>query len=410
MENPTTGHYIPIWLQHIQRLAEDIGPRGSTTESEQEALRYCDQVFRNLGLHPKTENFTSAKSIYHPHLLAAIFVLLAFAIYPLYGRISAAFAALLSILSISSQLLELSFRNNIFRRLVPKGESQNVFAVIPPRQEHQQDLVLVGHVDSHRTPFIFRSPTWVKVYQAFTTVAFVLLLAQSILYLLGSFTQWTWIWPTTIVSAICAVLLAVICIQADRTPFSAGANDNATAVGMVLTLAEQFQKEPLQNTRAWLICTGCEEVQHYGAIDFFRRHISELKNPVAVVFEMLGCAGPAWLTKEGIVIPFHADSELVRLAAQIAKEHPYLRAYPSKIKGGNTEMADALRAGIPAITLNGLGPNGEMPYWHQVQDTVDKMDPEVMRRAYQFTWLYLMTIDTLPVNTRDAHGSIIPSA
>jgi Iap family predicted aminopeptidase len=57
-------------------------------------------------------------------------------------------------------------------------------------------------------------------------------------------------------------------------------------------------------------------------------------------------------------------------------------------------MADALRSGIPAITIDGMGPNGEMPYWHQVQDTHDKMDPQVMNRAYTFTRLYLQAIDS----------------
>lgn len=53
-----------------------------------------------------------------------------------------------------------------------------------------------------------------------------------------------------------------LCIEADRTPFTAGANDNASAVGLVLTLAEALVKQPLQHTRVWLACTGCEEVQH----------------------------------------------------------------------------------------------------------------------------------------------------
>lgn len=393
MEAQVINHYIPIWLGHIRSLAEDIGPRGSTTIGEREAAHYCEQAFRKLNLHPKLETFASAKSIYHPHLLASAVMLLAFLIYPLNGRAATITAALLSFLSIASQLLELSFRDNIYRRLVPKAESQNVVAVMATQQEVQQDLVLIGHVDSHRTPLIFRSPTWVKAYQAFTTIAFVLFLVQGILYMVGSITQWTWIWPATIPSAVGSVLLAAICIQADRTPFSHGANDNATGVGMILTLAEHLQKEPLRNTRIWLVCTGCEEVQHYGAIDFFRRHTSELQKPVSVVFEMLGCAGPAWLTKEGIIIPFHADRELVRIAERIAAENPHLQAYPSQIKGGNTEMADALRAGVPAITLNGIGPKGEMPYWHQVQDTVDKMDAEVMRRAYEFTWRMLQAID-----------------
>ena len=168
--------------------------------------------------------------------------------------------------------------------------------------------------------------------------------------------MWSWIWPATILSALGSATLAAICIQADRTPFSAGANDNASLAGLLLALAQHFQNEPLLYTRVWLVCTGCEEVQHYGAIDFFRQHTSGLKDPVAVVFEMLGCVGPSWLTKEGIIIPFKSDHNLVKLAEQMAEAHPHLGAYPSQIKGGNTEMADALRMGIPAITLNGMGP------------------------------------------------------
>jgi hypothetical protein len=396
-DTTTKDHFLSIWLGHVKALAEDIGPRGSTTEKEKEASDYCQQVFRNLHLTPQMETFISAKSIYHPHLLASLFMLLAFVLYPLYGRTSAALAALISLIAFASQLLELSFRDNLFRRLVPKGDSQNVIAVMPSEQEFVQDLVLIGHVDSHRTPLIFRSPNWVKVYQAFTTIVFVLGSTQVLLYIIGNFTLWRWIWPVTILSALGSATLAAICIQADRTPFSAGANDNASSAGLLLALAQHFQNEPLQNTRVWLVCTGCEEVQHYGAIDFFRRHTSKLKNPVAVVFEMLGCAGPSWLTKEGIIIPFQSDRKLVQMAEQIAEAHPHLGAYASQIKGGNTEMADALRVGIPAITLNGMGPKGEMPYWHQVEDTYDKMDPEVMARTYEFTWEYIRAIDsTLP--------------
>jgi hypothetical protein len=114
---------------------------------------------------------------------------------------------------------------------------------------------------------------------------------------------------------------------------------------------------------------------------------------VALVFEMLGCAGPAWLTQEGIVIPFHSDAGLVSLAERLAADHPEWKAHASQIKGGNTEMADALRVGIPAITIIGMGANGEMPYWHQVEDTFDKMDPEVMERAYGFIGAFIQALD-----------------
>ena len=110
---------------------------------------------------------------------------------------------------------------------------------------------------------------------------------------------------------------------------------------------------------------------------------------------MMGCAGPSWLTKEGIIIPFHADRNLAQLAEQVAEANPHLGAYPSQISGGNSEMTDALRVGIPAITLDGLSPKGVAPYWHQVEDTYDKMDPEVMARAYEFAREYITAIDSM---------------
>jgi hypothetical protein len=389
----TRSPMVDHWLRHVRSLAEDIGPRGSTTESERQASDYCNRTLTDLGLQVHVEAFSSARSIYQPHLMAALTMLVAFAIYPLHGRLSAGIAALLSFVALASDLMELSFRDNLLRRLVPKGSSQNVIATVPPLREPRRDLVLIGHVDSHRTPIIFRTQRWVSVYQSFTTIAFVLFLAQVLLYILGTITQWAWIWPVTALCAICAVLLAALCIQADRTPFSAGANDNATGAGLVLALGENLRTEPLQHTRVWLVCTGCEEVQHYGAIDFFQRHKTDLHHPVVIVLETLGCAGPAWLVKEGIVIPFRADRDLIKLAERLSDEHPEWGAYPTQIKGGNTEMADALRVGIPAITLMGMGPRGETPYWHQVEDTFDKMDPEVMERAYAFTWALIQALD-----------------
>jgi Zn-dependent M28 family amino/carboxypeptidase len=254
-------------------------------------------------------------------------------------------------------------------------------------------LILIGHVDSHRTPIIFQSSRWVSAYQAFTTFAFICFLGQVILYSVGTFLPLSWIWPVSIASALCASLLAALCIQADQTPFSAGANDNATGAALILTLAERLKSEPLQLTRVWFLCSGSEEVQHYGAIDFYRRHRHELQNPVTIVFESLGCADPSWLVKEGIIIPFYADQDLISLAEKLAHENPQWGASPTRIRGGNTEMADALRAGVPAITLIGMDSKGQLPYWHQVEDTYDKLDREVMSCAYSFSWKMIQELD-----------------
>lgn len=394
MPEPTSSHpQIATWLAHIRALAVDIGPRGPTCEGERKGAEYAQAQFEEMGHTPIWETFKSARSIFQPHLLGSVLMLLAFFVFPLGGRTTALVAALLSILVLVSELQELGFQNNFYRLILPKGDSQNVHAVIQPAGEHNQDLILVGHLDSQRTPLIFRSPKWVKAYDRFTTVLFVTFILQVVLYSLAVFFAWSWIWYATIATAICAGLLAAMCIQADSTPFTAGANDNATAAGMVLTLAEQFSKNPPQHTRVFAVCTGCEEVQHYGMIDWYKRHRAELMNPRAVVFEMLGCAGPAWMTKEGIIVPFKADAQMVKQMERLASEHPEWGAYEAKISGGNTEMADAVRAGVPAITMFGITRDGVVPYWHQMGDTFDKMDPVVMEKTWNMVNAFIKELD-----------------
>lgn len=384
---------VATWLEHIRFLAVEIGARGPTREGERKGAEYARAQFKAMGLQPTWETFQSARSIFLSHLIGAAVMLLAFIIFPLGGTLTAIIAALLSALVLACELLELGFVNNPYRWVIPKGESQNVFTIIPPAGEHRQDLVVVGHLDSQRTPFIFRTPKHVNAYDRFVTLTFITFIAQVVLYALGALFGWVWVWYATIPTAVCAVVLAAICIEADLTPFTAGANDNASAVGMVLALAQHFTHQPLQHTRVWAVCTGCEEVQHYGMIDFYQRHLAELKNPRALVFEMLGCSGPAWLTQEGIVVPFKADPGLVAMVKQLSDEHPEWGAYPTTISGGNTEMADAVRRGIPAITLFGKTREGVAPCWHQQADTFDKMDPDVMARTWALTTALIEKID-----------------
>jgi hypothetical protein len=77
----------------------------------------------------------------------------------------------------------------------------------------------------------------------------------------------------------------------------------------------------------------------------------------------------------------------------LAAEHPEWEAYPSKISGGNTEMADAVRFKVPAITMIGLTKEGYAPYWHQKADTFDKMDPCILERTWAMTNALIERID-----------------
>jgi len=80
-------------------------------------------------------------------------------------------------------------------------------------------------------------------------------------------------------------------------------------------------------------------------------------------------------------------------AERLAEAHPEWSAYASKISGGNTELSDAVRFKVPAIALMGMRRDGVAPYWHQRQDTFDKIDPDVLERTWELAWALVQEID-----------------
>jgi hypothetical protein len=87
-------------------------------------------------------------------------MLVIFAVFPLGGAVTAGIAALLSVVVIVSELQELGLYANLFRVLVPKAESQNVFATIPSSGAHERDIVLVSCPTG--TSARIRSTRWIR--------------------------------------------------------------------------------------------------------------------------------------------------------------------------------------------------------------------------------------------------------
>jgi len=393
---------VQRWLEHIQYLAGTIGPRGPATAEEKAAHEYCSRTLAALGLTPREDRFSSAGSVFLPHLVAALGMLAAFAIYPLAPPVTPWVAAGLSLVIVVSEVLELLLRPNCLRWPLPTYPSRNVHAIVNPSGPVERDLVLIGHVDTQRTPRIFSTPRWFLAYRIFSTAAFTTFVLTAIAYFLGAAYGLTWVWPASTVAALMAALLAALCLEAHLSPFTPGANDNATAAGLVLTLAEELAATPLSRTRVWLLCSGCEEALHEGAQTFFRLHKPLLVDPRAIAFEMLGCSGPAWMVREGVLLPIYSDRGLRNLAARIAAERPELGAYPGTLQGGVGEMADAMAAGVKAITIVGLTRKGQAPYWHLPTDTVDKMDLTVMNRSYQFARAMVEALDRREEERKEA--------
>lgn len=382
-------------MNHIRYLAETIGPRGSTTPQEARAAQYAADVLRSLGREPTVEPFTSAKSAWYPYVLFSALMLVAAALFWVAGAAGASVALILALFAIGSVLLELAFRPNPFRAMLPKGRSQNVWARIPPTGDAKNRVVLLGHLDTHRTPLVFSTDGWLRFFKTLIPLGLASSVALATLFAIGIGSH-AIIWraaalpPAWILAAILALT-----VQADRTPFTAGANDNATAAGIVLRVAERLKSEPLTHTEVWAVLSGCEEVGCYGADAFARAHKTELGRAVWIALDGVGSRGrPVFITRETFLLPAPSDPDLVALAGRVAAAHPDLGAEADTFSGAYTEGAIGVMHGFRVLTLTSAPRGGVLTEWHRPTDTVQNLDPDVLARSEQFLWAILREVDT----------------
>jgi len=383
-------------LEHVRHLSLDIGPRGSTTAAEAAAAAYAWDVLDKLELSPRIQRFTSAASLWRPFALAVTLALLAVAVYPLAGSATAILATLLVATALVSAYLELNFTTNPIRWLLPKRPSQNVWAVIPPAGAPSQRLVLIGHLDTHRTPFVFRSPLHLKVFQVLVAAGFASMAALVLLYIAGSIIESDIIYLISLAPAALLILNLIMTVQPDTTPYTPGANDNASGAALVLALAERLKEKPLANTEVWAVNSGCEEVGYYGATAFLREHREELKEAYFIALDTVAGpgSGPCYITREGMTRPYRSDPGLVALADQIATDRPDLGAYSKVMRLGSTEGAIGIKNGLPSLTFVNLRPDGVLPYWHRPDDVFENVDADVLARTQAFVWELLQRIDS----------------
>ena len=379
-------------IEHVRYLSKWIGPRGSTTPEEREAARYAFGVLRDSGLEPAIERFSSALSGWRSYSLFAFLVLVSAALFWTSNLWCGVAAVILGTAAFVSVLLELCFLPNPLRWMLPKGNSSNVWARIPAASEVRTRVVFLGHLDTHRTPLAFSTSGWLRVFKVLipsSMVSTVLLLMLFVMNLLQPNAPW-WHWLS--VPFILELLFAlVLTFQADLTPFTEGANDNATGAGIVLGLAQRLAKQPLLHTEVWAVLPGCEEVGCYGAEAFARSHARELTGACWVAIDSVGGRGDdvAYVEKEIFLRSTPSDPGLLQLAVEIGRRRPELRVRSQVFRGAYTDGSVGGRHGFRALTLLGL----VREHWHRPSDVFENVDPETLQRYENFVWELTCEID-----------------
>lgn len=394
----TTGESTA--LEWARFLAEEIGPRRPTGGAERRAAELVADRLTRRGLEVEPRTFLGYPTFALPYGAA---LGMALAGLPLARRrplIAAALAAGGSALTSAEDGLV----RRPLTRLLARRQSRNLVATIEPRDQARRTVCLVCHLDSSRSGLMFhrRFLPVLHGWIATQAAAFGLVVAGPLLRRLR--------WGRRLLVAAYGVLLAGLGILLERELRGEdvpGANDNATGVAAVATLAEELAGEPLAETRVICLFTGCEEAGVLGAGAFVRELDAagpgnQWANRIAphgwrswAFLNFDGIGAPAtlrFLRREGVLTKWPADAALSRVAEGVAARRPELGLQGTDHNAGLTyDTSLVLARGGRGITFSTQ--DATIPNYHAPTDTVDNLDQGALDRAIEVGREMLAAID-----------------
>jgi hypothetical protein len=367
-------------IDHILKLARGIGPRPSTGKAERKAAEYIEQQLKDFGYYVKTEPFRSVRSFSHTYILILVLALAGFIAAVVFN--TAAAGLLLSGVALVAFIGENTTTLHLANAIIPKGKSQNVVGRLAARELPRRRLVLCAHYDSAKSglmwhPALVRNFRLTFLLEAVSVLLLPILLgAQAItgIRLLGYAAI-----PFGLVVAIALLLLF------QRELFGKhvdGANDNASGVGVMLSLAEALAADASADTEVMVVATGCEESGLVGMQKFLKAHIDDLERAWIINIDNVGAGDVSYTTAEGMLLRHRTGKDLLEMASRVAKL-PGLNVTgrPFRVMSNDTEPVLLRR--LDAITV--IATRGGVPVnWHWKTDTVENIDPDSIDTAYRF--------------------------
>jgi len=379
-------------LNHIKFLAQDIGPRGTGTSSEVKAADYVSDRLKEWDIIHERLTCCTILSMNHYPLSINSMGLLALLLFPLNG-VWCWIAAFLALLVAPFMALTIRTSANPLRLLLPKVSSPTILGRIEPWGMPKHQVVLLSHLDTNRCRLTWKP----EVLHRLEPLTYLTLGMQSLfgfLLLLGVINgHGLTFWFLALIPGVYMFAMIVTLVLDDQTPYSPGANDNASSVGVVLNLAERLAKQPLTSTRVWVAFTGAEETDHYGLRSILNAYPQEMRDSLFIDHEGVGGGEIIYITRHGIGLHYFPDQQLLEIAGKVAAENSDLHVRGKKMTVSE-EVSTLTHLRYRAICIAGHDPQtGGLAHWHQANDTVVNIDSASLKKARDFTLAMLKEID-----------------
>jgi Zn-dependent M28 family amino/carboxypeptidase len=172
-----------------------------------------------------------------------------------------------------------------------------------------------------------------------------------------------------------------------RSPIVPGANDNLSAVAVLVALAERLRRRPLDSLSVLLVSCGAEEVLQGGIHGFARRHFPALDRDRTWFLNLETVGSPRLIMLEGegpVVMEDYHDRSFRDLIARAAHSAgvPLRRGMRSR---NSTDAVIPSRAGYPTATLASMDRYKALSNYHRMSDTPENIDYRTAMQALTLT-------------------------
>jgi acetylornithine deacetylase/succinyl-diaminopimelate desuccinylase-like protein len=169
-----------------------------------------------------------------------------------------------------------------------------------------------------------------------------------------------------------------------------GANDNLSAVGVVIALAHELAERPPEGVRIVLLSTGSEESFMEGMQAFGRRHFGELDraNTEFLCLECVGSPHLCVVEAEGM-LQMRPYTEASREALARAGGEAGVELTRGLRTVAATDALIALRAGYPTCLLGGVDDTKFPANYHWPSDVPDNLDWSSIEDAVEVCLRYI---------------------
>ena len=392
-------------LDFVVEICDKVGARPPGSEAERKTAQIIAERLKKCCDEVVVEEFVTCPRVLQALIDFVVYsYLVALILYMFFPYLSAVFVAI----GISMFYLTRFRGKEILDKFARKARSQNVIGRIKPTGKVKKYVIFSGHHDSAYMMPLFQPKylRYVPLIQNMGVVGAISLLILSILKSLVVLGVEVLDWRPVFGVSIYDLLLVIPVIgllfalffklnMVTKTPVI-GANDNLSAVAVVLGLAEIVSQNRPKNIEALFVSFGSEEPGLKGSRRFVEMHPNIAKNAYLINLEMLG-TGELFIDVKENSIGVKHSKELAEIVMK-AGERVGLKVNTVALPYGDTDAASFSRKGFHAITIIALSPRLELMKWHLPDDVPENISEENLQKALKLCKAVLEDIDKMLEN------------